>query len=416
MTATAPPRPDYARNMRLVGYSDQGGRPDGVQIMVQDGYAYVGHMFSNGFSVLDVRDPKNPKPVNYIPAPPGTWSLHLQAHDDLLLVINGKNLYLDPLLMDEKVYYSGSMAEKTVGTGANRGYSAGIRIFDISDRPNPREISFLPIEGVGAHRIWYVGGRWAYASALVEGFIDTIFLTIDLADPTAPEIAGYNWLPGMNKAAGEMVNWNPKLRYACHHGIVAGDTAYVTWRDGGLSLVDVSDRHNPKTITHRNWCPPFGGGTHNALPLPDRDLLVVVDEAVQDRCADGLKFTWLFDIREPTNPISIATMPTPSEIDYVAKGAHFGPHNVHENRPGSFVSSERIFTTYQNAGVRVFDIRNPYQPTEIGALVPPPPTRMMDIRPGRPPVIQSADLFVDRNQLVYCTDTNAGLYIMELEV
>jgi hypothetical protein len=37
MTATALPRPDYARNMRLVGYSDQGGRPDGVQIMVQDG-------------------------------------------------------------------------------------------------------------------------------------------------------------------------------------------------------------------------------------------------------------------------------------------------------------------------------------------------------------------------------------------
>jgi hypothetical protein len=64
--------------------------------------------------------------------------------------------------------------------------------------------------------------------------------------------------------------------------------------------------------------------------------------------------------------------------------------------------------------VRVFDIRNPYQPAEIGALVPPPPTQMMDIRPGRARVIQSADIFVDRNQLVYCTDTNAGLYIMEM--
>ena len=161
MTTAELPRPDYARNMRLLGYSDQGGRPDGVQVMVQSGYAYIGHMFSNGFSVVDVRDPRNPKPVNYIPTPPGTWSLHLQAHEDLLLVINGKNLYLDPLLMDEKVYYSGSMAEKTVSAGTSRGYSARVRIFDISDRPNPREISFLPIEGVGAHRIWYVGGRWA---------------------------------------------------------------------------------------------------------------------------------------------------------------------------------------------------------------------------------------------------------------
>lgn len=351
MTVADLPVPDFARNMRLVGYSDQCGRPDGVQIMVQDGFAYIGHMFSGGFSVVDVRDPRAPKPVNYVAAPPGTWSLHLQAHEDLLLVINGKNLYTDPLLQDEKTYYSGSMAEKTRVEGRERGYSAGIRIFDISDRPNPREISFLPIEGVGAHRIWYVGGRWAYASALVEGFIDTILLTIDLADPAAPRIAGRNWLPGMNKAAGETVTWDPKRRYACHHAIVAGDTAYTTWRDGGISLVDVSDRSNPKTIVHRSWCPPFGGGTHNALPLPDRDLLVVVDEAVQDQCADGVKFIWLFDIREPTNPVSIATLPTPAETDYVAKGAHFGPHNIHENRPGSFVSSERIFTTYQNAGV-----------------------------------------------------------------
>ena len=405
------PTPDHARNMRLVGYSDQGGRPDGVQVMVQDGYAYVGHMFSNGFSVIDVRDPREPKTVNYISAPTGSWSIHLQVHEDLLLVINGKNLYTDPILMDEKVYYSGSMADKTMGS---RAFAAGIRIFDISDRPNPREISFLPIEGVGAHRIWYVGGRWAYASALVEGFIDTILLTIDLDDPTRPRVVGRNWLPGMNKAAGETIGWDPKRRYACHHAIVSGDIAYATWRDGGLSLVDVSDRANPRTIVHRNWCPPYGGGTHNALPLPDRDLLVVVDEAVQDDCADGIKYTWLFDIREKSNPVSISTMPTPAEADYARKGGHFGPHNVHENRPGSFVSSERIFTTYQNAGVRVFDISNAYQPTEIGALVPPAPRRMMDIRPDRARVIQSADIFVDRNQLIYCTDTNAGLYIMEM--
>lgn len=25
------PKPDFARNMRIVGHADQGGRPDGVQ-------------------------------------------------------------------------------------------------------------------------------------------------------------------------------------------------------------------------------------------------------------------------------------------------------------------------------------------------------------------------------------------------
>ena len=51
--------------MRIVGHTDQGGRPDGVQVMVHRGYAYVGHMFSKGFSVIDVRDAKNPRAVNY---------------------------------------------------------------------------------------------------------------------------------------------------------------------------------------------------------------------------------------------------------------------------------------------------------------------------------------------------------------
>ena len=43
------PKADYAKNMRLIGYSDQGGRCDGVQIMVQDGYAYIGHSFRTVF-------------------------------------------------------------------------------------------------------------------------------------------------------------------------------------------------------------------------------------------------------------------------------------------------------------------------------------------------------------------------------
>jgi len=54
-------------------------------------------------------------------------------------------------------------------------------------------------------------------------------------------------------------------------------------------------------------------------------------------------------------------MPTPSEADYCAKGGNFGAHNLHENRPGAFQSSRLIFATYYNAGVRVYDIDNPFQ-------------------------------------------------------
>ena len=408
------PMPDYAHAMRLIGHSDQGGRADGVQIMVHRGFAYIGHLFSNGFSVVDVRDPKNPKPVNYVPAGANTWNVHLQTSDDLLLVINGKDVFADATFGDEKSYYKAS-AGAALGTAApqtERNWTAGLSVFDISDGANPKQIGFMPVTG-GIHRIWYTGGRWAYMSALLEGFSDFIFITVDLSDPTHPREAGHFWLPGMNLAAGERPTWDASRKFGLHHAIVQGDTAYGAWRDGGLVIMDVADRTDPKLIVHRNWSPPYGGGTHNCLPLPDRDLLIVLDESVLDDIEDGLKFTWIFDIREVSNPVSIATLPTPADADYPRKGAHFGPHNLHENRPGSFVSSELIFTTYQNAGVRIFDIRNAYQPREVGALVPPAPHSLMDRRPGKKKIIQSCDLFVDSAGLIYVTDYNAGLYVME---
>ncbi|MGQ7743382.1 LVIVD repeat-containing protein [Pectobacterium brasiliense] len=413
MASTPLPTPDYSRNMRLIGHSDQGGRPDGVQVMVHRGYAYIGHMVSQGVSIVDVRDARNPKPAGFIAAPPGTWNIHLQTHDDLLLVVNARDLFADASFAEEKVYYTRSVADTVSTKQQDKSWSAGLRIFDISTPDKPREISFLPLDGIGIHRIWYVGGRWAYVSALLDGYSDYIFLTIDLADPQRPEVAGRYWLPGMHTAGGETVSWPEGKRYALHHAIISGDTAYGSWRDGGLTLLDVSDRTNPQLISHRNWSPPFGGGTHTALPLPDRDLLIVLDEAVLDNQEDGEKLIWVFDIREPSNPVSIATFPQPKEADYVKKGAHFGPHNLHENRPGSFISSSLIFATYQNAGVRAYDISNPYQPKETGALVPAAPAKMIDKRPGRPQIIQSCDVFVDADGIIYSTDYNAGLSIIE---
>jgi hypothetical protein len=408
--------PDHARNMRLIGHSDQGGRPDGVQIMVHRGYAYIGHMFSKGFSVVDVRDAKHPRAVNYLPAPSGTWNIHLQTHDDLLLVINAKDMFAAAEFADERAYYRGQLG-KVVGTAeaapAARNWTAGLAVYDISKPEAPRRIGFMPVEGGGIHRAWYVGGRWAYASVLLDGFTDYIFMTIDMADPTHPRQAGRYWIPGMNQAAGETPSWPATSRYGLHHAIVHGDIAYAAWRDAGMLVVDVADRSNPKLIAHRNWSPPYGGGTHNCLPLPDRNLLIVLDEAVLDHQEDGLKLIWVFDNRVPGNPVSIATFPTPSEADYVSKGGHFGPHNIHENRPGSFVSSQLIFATYQNAGVRVFNISDQYRPFEVGAWVPPAPVQMMDHRPDRARVIQSADVFVDAAGLIYSTDYNGGLYILE---
>jgi hypothetical protein len=165
------PKPNYAHNMRIVGHTDQGGRPDGVQVMVHRGFAYVGHMFSKGFSVIDVRDAKNPRAVNFVAAPPNTWTIHLQTHDELLLVINAKDMFAAAEFADERAYYSGALG-KTVGTAEarrKRDWSAGLAVYDISKPDTPCRIGFMSVDGGGIHRIWYSGGRWARHSLARPG-------------------------------------------------------------------------------------------------------------------------------------------------------------------------------------------------------------------------------------------------------
>ena len=424
--ATADNGEPLAQNFRLISTSDQGGRPDGAQIMVHRGYGYIAHVFSNGFTVMDLRDPAHPHPVKFVPAFGNNWAVHLQTHEDLLLVINEYNFYGNPAFEHEADYYGRSIEESINAAGGEsilgvRGvdYTAGMCIYDVSQPENPRLIGQLDVDGYGFHRIWYVGGRYAYVSAQLRGYTDHILLIVDMSDPTKPVEAGRWWLPGMWSGGGEDPTWPRGDRVALHHAIVAKDIAYASWRDGGLVILDVADPASPKLLSHRNFHPPFGGGTHTAVPLTDRvpvpkDYVIVADEAIRDNCLDQVKYNWVIDIREPSNPVPIATFPTPSERDYCQTGGHFGPHNLHENRPGSFQSSELIFGTYQNAGLRAFDISNPFAPQQVGCYVPAPTWETWsDGRPNRPRAVHSADLYVDVNGVVYFTDFNAGLHVVE---
>ncbi|MHB8589574.1 MAG: LVIVD repeat-containing protein [Candidatus Dormibacteraceae bacterium] len=407
-----------SNNVRFVSNSSMGGKADGAQVMVDRGFAYIGHLFSHGFSVIDVADPRDPKPVLFVPSMENCWSPHLQTFGDLLLVANSYDFFANPKFADEKNYYTQSVGQTMEQAGAAV-TGGGMRIYDISSPGHPRQIGELSVDGLGVHRIWYVGGKYAYLSALLNGYADCVFMVVDVGDPAHPHEVGRWWLPGMWTAGGEKPSWPAGDRVALHHAIIAKDVAYGSWRDGGLTLLDVSEPSKPALIAHRNWHPPFGGGTHTSLPLTDRvpvakPYVVVADEAVADECADQVKYTWMVDVREKSNPINVSTLPTPSERDYCKEGGHFGPHNLHENRPGAFQSSNLIFATYQNAGVRVFDISNPHQPYEAGHFVPPAKFEFwMDNRPNRPRVIHSVDVYVDKEGLMYMTDFNAGVFILE---
>lgn len=408
--ADAPiPAEGIGKGIKHLSYSDQGGRPDGVQVMVNRGHLYVGHMFSGGITILDAANPRNLKPVNYWTAGGMTRTHHIQVAEDKLLAANGANIAMLSSYTSMRNYFEVNLADQVSG---KRQFRSGLSIHDISNPTELREIAFLEMPGLGINRLWWTGGRYAYVAAHFDGFTDTILCIVDLKDMTKPEIVSKWWLPGMNRAAGEEPKAPKGKRWALHHMIVAGNIGYAAWRDGGFTTHDISDPAAPKLLSRLNWNPPDPGGTHTPLPLPGRKLAVVANESNAEACAKGIFHTWVVDVQAPDNPIPIATLPTPKERDWCKLG-NFGPHNLHENRPEAYQSEETIFATYHNAGLRVFDIKNQWEPKEIAYWAPPVPKKLIDPRPGVTLAAQTCDAYVAKNGVIYLSDWNAGLHVLE---
>jgi hypothetical protein len=408
-----PPVPPHGigQGIRHLSYSDQGGRPDGVQVMVNRGHVYVGHMFSDGVTILDAADPRDLKPVGFFTAGAYTRTHHLQVAEDLMLLANGANIVAMQSYDNMRGYFENTLADSIT---ERKKFRSGLSIHDISRPTQMREVAFLEMPGFGVNRLWWPGGRYAYVSAHFDGFTDHILCIVDLKEITKPQIVARWWLPGMHRAGGETSTVAKGRRVALHHMITAGDRGYAAWRDGGFTIHDVSDPTAPKLLSHINWSPPFPGGTHTPLPLPGRGLAVVVDEANAEHCAKGTFHTFIVDVRVPANPVPISTLPTPRDRDYCALGT-FGPHNVHENRPGSFNSEQIIVATYNNAGVRVFDIADAFAPKQIAYWVPPAPKRLIDPRPNISLAAKSCDAYVTPEGLMYVSDWNAGMHVLRYE-
>ena len=351
---------------RVVSHSDLGGYGDGMQVLRHGPALYVGHFGISGMgtTVLHVGDPAHPQVVTQWDAEPGTHSHKVQVADGLLLVN-------DERFRDAETWTS------------------GMAVYDVATDPlAPHLVGRFDCGGAGVHRIVWTGGRYAHASATPDGFDDRIWIAIDMSDPEYPREASRWWLDEPQPAGG---------RYAAHHALVDGDIAYLGYGDAGLVVLDVSDFTHPRQIGRLSWA---GGDTHTCLPLPSRALVVATDEQVTDGPGAPERRVRVLDVREPTTPSVLAVCPEPPRPELPLR---YGPHNLHENRAGSFVSERFVFVTYFNAGLVVYDLADPERPELVAQWQP------NDLE--RP---QINDLYVEENGLVWVTDRiGGGLYALE---
>src|SRR6202049_1217255 len=184
------PQEGIGHRIKHLSYSDIGGRPDSVQIMSNRKHLYVGHMFSDGVTVLDASDPRRLRPVSFFTAGQYTRTHHLQSSDDLLLVANGANIVAMQSYSDQRGYFENSLADSIT---TRKNFRSGLSIPAISQAGEMREIAFLDMPGLGVNRLSWMGGRYAYISAHFDGFIDHCLCIVDLQEITKPVIVS-KWL------------------------------------------------------------------------------------------------------------------------------------------------------------------------------------------------------------------------------
>ena len=403
------PKGWQAHNVTPIGFSGLGGRYGAFKIAIKHTrgdkwYLFEGHSFNQGWSILDITDPRQPRYVKFIPFKTDDKSIitaQVTLHDDLMLTsLNSFTPQKNPL--------------------------PAVLLWDISDPENPRRLSSWMGGDTGAHRNSYPGGKYAYLSTSYPGFTGNIMVVLDVSDPAHPKDIGKWWQPGQK--AGEPAPSGPQGFHGPVNVSPDGKWATLPYTPDLVNL-DLTDPTAPKLIGRLQFTPPFASvgiqSVHTVLPLWDRKLAYVSSEAQKGECKDdGLDFAGMVDNSNPAHPRLIAIFPNPRPPkdapykDFCDKGGRFGPHNTSQEihnpaieRPGNL-----MYIAWFNAGLRVFDISDARQPTEVGFFMPPE-------RPDLPsqsgahasPIDWSEEIAVDARGNIYLNDDKWGTFVLRYD-
>jgi hypothetical protein len=413
-----------AKNLRRVGRLDL---PGGGQVVVGNGHAFVGHMAPpHGTSIIDVRDPANPRLATTIELPNQNSHTHkvrvvgdlmitnVEMNDRHILRRGAKIREVEPKLKSElgraptdpELAKAVDVPERLLPRlrdFVEYGYGdGGFKVWDVSDKAKPRELAYVRTGGIGVHR-FDMDSRYAYISTEMEGFVGNILVVYDIADPSQPTEVSRWWMPGQHVAGGETPHWKG-FSHRLHHALRFGDELWAAVWYAGFRVIDASDIRQLKTVGSYNYHPPFPEPTHTIAPVPvrwnGRQVGVAVDEEhdhVKGQPHGGL---WFFDVEERGNiqPLGLFHL---SELDSpFSRQGRFGAHQFQER-----VRDNILYCTWFSGGLRMLDIKDPTAPTEIGWYIPEPPSGQASP--------QSNDVFVDERGLVYVIDRNVGLDILE---
>jgi hypothetical protein len=398
----------------------------------------TGYLEKNGLSILDVTDPADPRYLAHVPptGPTANGTQHVQVCDGRAL----------PNADDAKIY-----ALRTNG-------ALTYELLDVTDPARPTFLRTIAETGTSprpdsergnreTHKFqWDCATGLAYLNGTAQGWrVTRVLQVFDVGDPSAPRHVRDFGLPGYEPTAlGPM----PEPQVAgLHQPFVVGNRMYLGYNSGEEGTLQIVDRdaflRGDAAPTAANLLAPQIArvdlpsywGVHTAKPIYDfeiadyadnseartRDLLLVASEAGTFRCQEPRDVLLIFDITEERKPVAISTFQVPEEPgDFCHRGGRFGPHSFADAYHPNF-DKRLVVLAYFNAGVRVVDIRNPFEPKEVARFIPDVTANTtescIEIDGTRhcDRAIQTNNVNLDDRGYIYALDrASTGLHVLEL--
>lgn len=352
---------------------------------------------------LDITDPRKPA-VAMKPAPGGclAYATHLKKW---IVVNSGFTSLTAPNPQYPRGQYHPEYVAKTYGAYDDL---RGIRTYDLTDPSNPNLLQEFSVgkTGGGTHANFYDGGKYAYLDC---GWDETLrmesserpfsnaLMIVDVSDPANIKEVSRWWVPGQKFGeeeeykkypfAGDRSSWTSN-----HGGAVVprrvedgGTIGYTGFGHFGMFVLDLTDITKPRAIgrfnheleamggiPHHTVCPVVADAAHPRL----QNLLISVFESLESDCREPWHASHIINIADPRNPRSVGLFPRPMPpeeapyADFCCARGRFSSHNINAWIAPGVAKPNFVALTYFNAGLRIYDISDPADPTEIAYFVP----------------------------------------------